>query len=60
MDCLQNVSELYKYISSVSLPVNKPVYASLFYVGLITLIFCRGGGVPDMPHSFGCEATDWL
>ena len=19
-----------------------------------------GGGLPDMLHSFGCEATDWL
>ena len=32
---------------------------------MITLHFffgvCVGGGevVPDMPHSFGCEATDW-
>ena len=30
---------------------------------MITLHFFflgGGGGVPDMPHSFGCEATDWL
>ena len=19
-----------------------------------------GGGMPDLPHSFGCKATDWL
>ena len=25
---------------------------------MITLHFC--GGMPDLPHSFGCEATDWL
>ena len=61
MDCLQTVSEL--YISSVLLPVNEPyqtylVYASLFYVGKIALHFLWG--MPDMPHSFGCEATDWL
>ena len=30
----------------------------MFYVGMITLHFLMG--VPDMPHSFGCEATDWL
>ena len=27
---------------------------------MITLHFFLGGGVPDMPHSFGCEATDWF
>ena len=37
------------YISSVSLPINEPyqtlVYASLFYVGMITLhFFFEGGG----------------
>ena len=26
---------------------------------MITLLFCGGGGA-DMPHSFGCEATEWL
>ena len=24
----------------------------------VTFFFC--GWMPDMPHSFGCEATDWL
>ena len=23
-------------------------------------ILCLCGGMPGMPHSFGCEATDWL
>ena len=51
-------------ISSVSLPANEP------YQTILTLrqsILCGydnvtffGNGVPDMPHSFGCEATDWL
>ena len=26
---------------------------------MITLHFLWGGGMPDMPQSFGCEATDW-
>ena len=50
MDCLQTVSELYMYISSVSLPVNEP-YQTL--VSLRQSILCgydnvtffvRGGG----------------
>ena len=53
------------HISSVSLPVNEP-YQPL--VSLRQSVFCwydnvtfyLGGGVPDMPHSFGFEATDWL
>ena len=53
MDCRLTVSELYMYISSVSLPLNEPyktlviVYASLLYVSMITLHFVcvgRGGG----------------
>ena len=27
---------------------------------MITLHYLRGGGLPGIPHSFGCEATDWL
>ena len=63
MDCLQTVSELYMYIC-VSLPVNEP-YQTLVslrqYVlcGYYSVTFFRGG-MPDMPHNFGCEATDWL
>ena len=52
------------YISSVSLPLNEP-YQTL--VSLSQSILCGYdnvtffvGGVPGMPHSFGCEATDWL
>ena len=62
MDCLQTVSELYMYIC-VSLPVNEP-YQTLVSLGQYVLCgydnvtFFFGGGVPDMPHSFGCEATD--
>ena len=51
MDCLKTVSELYMYISSVSLPVNEPhqtlvsLHQSiLLYVGMITLFFFWGGG----------------
>ena len=63
MDCLKTVSELYTYISSVSLPVKEP-YQTL--VILRQSILCGYdnvtflGGMPDMPHCFGCEATDWL
>ena len=39
---------------------HKLVYASLFYVGMIKFHFLWRGGVPDMPISFGCEATDML
>ena len=51
------------YISSVSLPINEP-YQTL--VSLRQYILCGYDnvkffvGVPGMPHSFGCEATDWL
>ena len=51
----------------VTLPVNEP-YQTL--VSLCQSVLCGydnvtslGGmwvGVPDMLHSFGCEATDWL
>ena len=44
------------YLSSISLPVN-----------VIFWFFSGGGGggggregTPDIPHSFGCKATDWL
>ena len=54
------------YISSVSLPVNEP-YQTLVSLRQSILcgydnviLFFGGGGLPDMPHSFGCEATDWL
>ena len=56
-----------------SLPANEP-YQTL--VSLRQSVLCRydnvtffggggggggvWGGVPDMPHGFGCEATDWL
>ena len=30
-------------------------YSLLFFLGR-----GGGGGMPDMPHSFGCKATDWL
>ena len=49
------------YISSVSLPINEQ-YQTL--VSLRQSILCEYDyvtflwGVPDMPHSFGCEATD--
>ena len=64
MDCLQTVSELYMIIISASFPLNEPtkyklVCASLLYVGMITLQFLWRG-MPDMPHSFGREATNWL
>ena len=66
MDCLKTVSELYMYISSVSLPVNEP-YQTLVSLrqpilcGYDNVSFGGGGlGMPDMPHSIGCEATDWL
>ena len=44
MDCLQTVSELYIYISSVTLPVNDPyqTLVSLFYEGMIALHFLWG------------------
>ena len=65
MDCLQTVSELYMYIC-VSLPINES-YQTL--VSLRQSVLCGydnitfflgggGGGFPDVPHSFGCEATD--
>ena len=65
MDCLQTVSELYMHILSVSLPVNKP-YQTLVSLRQsllcgydnVTFFLCVWGGVPGMPHSFGCEATD--
>ena len=67
MDCLQTVSELHMYIC-VALTINEP-YQTL--VSLRQSILCGydnvaffsgggGGGGSDMPHSFGCEATDWL
>ena len=68
MDCLQTVSELYMYIC-VSLPVNEPYQTLvslrqyvLSWYDNVTFFFWGGGGgeVPAMPHSFGCEATDWL
>ena len=49
------------YISSISLPINEPyqilvslptpVYDNVTFFWVL---------VTDMPHSFGCEATDWL
>ena len=68
MDSLQTVSELFMYISSISLRVNKPYQT---FISLRQSILCGydnvtffvgggGGGMPDMPHSLGCEATDWL
>ena len=64
MDCLQTVSELYMYIC-VSLPVNESyqTLVSLLQSVLcgydnVTFFFWGGGAVPDMPHSFCCEATD--
>ena len=68
LDCLQTVSELYMYISCVSLPISEPyqTLASLCQSILcgydnVTFFVGRGGvGLPDMPQSFGCEATDWL
>ena len=62
MNCLQTVSELYMY-NCVSLPVKEP-YQTL--VSLRQYVLCGYdnvtflGGVLDMPHSFGCEATGWL
>ena len=53
------------HISSVSLPVNEP-YQTLVSLhqsvlcGYDNVTFYLGGRVPDMPHSFGGEATDWL
>ena len=49
----------------VSLPVNEPFQTLVSlrqYVlcGCDNVTFFLGGGGPDMPHSFGCEATDWL
>ena len=61
MDCLQTVSEQYMHTTSVSLPINEP-YQTLVSLrqsvlcGYDNILFRRG--VPDMPHSFGCEATD--
>ena len=59
MDSFQTASELYMYIISVSLLLNEPyqTLVSLFYWGTITLHFLWRG-MPDMPHSFGSEATD--
>ena len=66
VDCLQTGSELYTcvYISSVSLPLNK---LDQILVSLRQSILCGYSdnvtflwGMPDTPHSFGCEATDWL
>ena len=53
------------YISSVSLPVNEPNQTLIslrqsILCGYDSGTFFLGGGVPGMPHSFGCEATDWL
>ena len=48
----------------VSLPVNEP-YQTLVSLrqsvlcGYDNVTFFWGEGA-DMPHSFGCEATDWL
>ena len=49
MDCLKTVSELYMYISSVSLPVNEP-YQTLnslrqsILCGYDNVTFLKGGG----------------
>ena len=65
MDCPQTVSELYMYISCVSLPLKEP-YQTLVSLrqsilcGYDKVTFLWGEGVPNMPQSFGCEATDWL
>ena len=49
-------------------PVNEP-YQTLVslrqtvlcgYDSVTLFFFWGGGGVPDMPPSFVCEATDWL
>ena len=53
MDCLQTVSELYMYISSVSLPVNEP-YQTL--VSLRQSILC---GYDNVTFFFGGGGVAW-
>ena len=44
MDCLQTVSELFMYISSVSLPVNEPYQTLVSLCQSMMLHFFLGGG----------------
>ena len=50
--CIVQVSEPYQTLVSLRQSI-------LCDYDNVTFLW-GGGGVPDMPNRFGCEATDWL